>query len=583
MAETQSEQIETHRRQVAEAKTDKEKIDALYSLATDLIFIDSNESARLAEESLALSRKIGYSLGEGYSNYVLVAREYALGNFAEAEQRAKNTLSEARRLDHKDLQMRILSVLGGIYGAIGNLENACETGLESLRLAETLGNPNGIVAALNNLSVNSRESIDYTKSLEYLNRSVKISTENNLTHLLGYTYREFGSVYAEMEDYPKAVEYLNRSLACEKDNKNWLRASDALNNLAIVYSRSGDQDKAEACHLEALSYREKFGDQHSVAASLIGLGSLYLRRKEYDSAISYYTKAMEIAVSTGSRKQQMHLQIGLSQAYEGKKNYKKALKLAKLSFELGEELQKGAFEERERRFKAQFETDKARRETEIERLKNVELEKAQRLARVGSYIWDANSDKFSGSIEFYRLLNRQPEDSECTLERFLSKIKTEDRGQVRKAFLSALEWRSMVDVVARAEDLIKGHHRTFHIIGEWVEGGGDGKKLSGTLQDITLQLEADEARREREKLEGMLEMAGAFSHEINQPMQVIVTATELLMYRFPNNEEVHKSVEKILKAATRMSEITGRLTKTTTYKTKQYVGETRIVDAGEGK
>jgi signal transduction histidine kinase len=81
----------------------------------------------------------------------------------------------------------------------------------------------------------------------------------------------------------------------------------------------------------------------------------------------------------------------------------------------------------------------------------------------------------------------------------------------------------------------------------------------------------------------MLEMAGAFSHEINQPMQVIVTATELLLYRFPDNLEVAKSVEKILQAATRMSEITSRLSKTTTYKSKKYVGETRIIDAGVGE
>ena len=95
------------------------------------------------------------------------------------------------------------------------------------------------------------------------------------------------------------------------------------------------------------------------------------------------------------------------------------------------------------------------------------------------------------------------------------------------------------------------------------------------LADIS-QLElAHKERMEKEKLQGVLEMAGAVCHEINQPLQTIFGYMEL----FEDQENITpKSLGQVKEQAGRIGEITRQLTKITRYKTKKYPGNTTIMD-----
>ena len=46
--------------------------------------------------------------------------------------------------------------------------------------------------------------------------------------------------------------------------------------------------------------------------------------------------------------------------------------------------------------------------------------------------------------------------------------------------------------------------------------------------DISEQKQAEQERIKKEKLQGVIEMAGAVCHELNQPMQVVLGISELL-------------------------------------------------------
>ena len=91
-------------------------------------------------------------------------------------------------------------------------------------------------------------------------------------------------------------------------------------------------------------------------------------------------------------------------------------------------------------------------------------------------------------------------------------------------------------------------------------------------QELTLKIVRDE------KLKSILEMAGAVCHELNQPLQYIAGATELLLMnlekKHPHFEDLHKIKEQV----DRMGAITRKLMGITSYETRDYVGETRIVD-----
>ena len=102
-----------------------------------------------------------------------------------------------------------------------------------------------------------------------------------------------------------------------------------------------------------------------------------------------------------------------------------------------------------------------------------------------------------------------------------------------------------------------------------------------TITDISQRTAVQKEKYERERLQGVLEMAGAVCHEINQPLQAILGYSELLlMGSGPDSIEDNnrKTINSIKSQATRLGKITRKLSNITRYRTVDYPGNTKIVD-----
>lgn len=98
------------------------------------------------------------------------------------------------------------------------------------------------------------------------------------------------------------------------------------------------------------------------------------------------------------------------------------------------------------------------------------------------------------------------------------------------------------------------------------------------LMDATERLKAESERLEKERLAGVLEMAGAAAHELNQPLQVAMGACELLGKRIPADDSVQHLIGKLRTEIERMASIGKKIAGISRYEVKDYVGNTRIVD-----
>jgi len=88
----------------------------------------------------------------------------------------------------------------------------------------------------------------------------------------------------------------------------------------------------------------------------------------------------------------------------------------------------------------------------------------------------------------------------------------------------------------------------------------------------------EDSLKEKERLQGVVEMAGAISHEINQPLQIISTYIDLLIHPENKNKNMEKSLEKILDQIGRIGKISRKLSKITKYKTRDYLKGVKIID-----
>ena len=95
--------------------------------------------------------------------------------------------------------------------------------------------------------------------------------------------------------------------------------------------------------------------------------------------------------------------------------------------------------------------------------------------------------------------------------------------------------------------------------------------LLETFMDIS-------ALKEKERLQGALEMAGAAAHHLGQPLQILLTSAELIQK--PNQPEhiARHLNEKLIEAVDRLKAIVTRIQNITAYETEEYAQGRRIVD-----
>ncbi len=96
--------------------------------------------------------------------------------------------------------------------------------------------------------------------------------------------------------------------------------------------------------------------------------------------------------------------------------------------------------------------------------------------------------------------------------------------------------------------------------------------------DVTHKIKAREERMEKERLAGVLEMAGATAHELNQPLQIVSGIAWMMRSKLKKDDPNYTNAEKIYEEVERMANIARKISAISSYKVKKYVGETRIID-----
>ena len=103
----------------------------------------------------------------------------------------------------------------------------------------------------------------------------------------------------------------------------------------------------------------------------------------------------------------------------------------------------------------------------------------------------------------------------------------------------------------------------------------------GAVTDITLQKKAEGETLLHEKLLAAIETSGAVCHEMNQPMQIVMSEAETLLDRMSEDDPMRRSIERILRELERMGKITKQLQGLVRYKTREYAYSSRILDLEE--
>jgi len=106
---------------------------------------------------------------------------------------------------------------------------------------------------------------------------------------------------------------------------------------------------------------------------------------------------------------------------------------------------------------------------------------------------------------------------------------------------------------------------------------GDIAGVVVNYKDLTERKQVEQEQLQHEKLQGVLEMAGAVCHEMNQPLMAISGYSELLLMEITADDPIKEKIVNITNQVDRLGKITQKLMGITKYETKEYL-KGKIID-----
>ena len=183
------------------------------------------------------------------------------------------------------------------------------------------------------------------------------------------------------------------------------------------------------------------------------------------------------------------------------------------------------------------------------------LAHAQRIAKMGSWVWERDTDKVTWSDALYQLLQIDPEAGTDPIDAFYARIHPDDRvgvAQVREQ----LKQSGHHQLVPYRIILPDGEER--HLQTQWMaehDASGKPVRAIGITQDVTEALQAEGALRQAQKMEAAGQLTGGVAHDFNNMLAVILGNSQLLRRKIGAS----KQLAAIERAGQRAAELTQRL------------------------
>jgi PAS domain S-box-containing protein len=187
------------------------------------------------------------------------------------------------------------------------------------------------------------------------------------------------------------------------------------------------------------------------------------------------------------------------------------------------------------------------------------LKSAERLANVGHWDWDLNSNEVIWSDGTFRIFGRS-RDYKPSYEDLLRATIPEDRARLNQVVTSSLAENSgfVVEFTITRPD---GELRSVRSISEVSldEERGLPVRMFGTVQDITDERRAEEASIAKQKWESLGRLAGGVAHDFNNLLGSALSQAELASAEIASGSNPEVQLQAIRDVAVRGSEIVHQL------------------------
>ncbi len=365
--------------QLLAASGPQQKIDLLNALAWALRRTEWDRAQALAREAalLATQGAFGrhpYFKGLADSLVNLSSINERLGHYQAALSQSQEALAKYNIVDNAVGRARALGIIGFTYARMGNYPDALAYKLQQLELAEHLDDKELQADALTGIGMIYGESGDAAQALVYIKRNLELYRESGNKGGEAAMLNNCAAASFYLGQYDQAIDYGRDCVTLCREIGNELTEAGALDNIANAYAAQHQYEEALKYYQLNLQKVKKVNHRELLVETLYGLGQVYNQMQAPDQALPYLQEAARLAEAINAHRKQYLCHQALAQAYKFKHDFQAAF----LHYEQFHLLEKRVFnEETEGKLKnleVIHRTEAAKKEADIFRIKNEELE-----------------------------------------------------------------------------------------------------------------------------------------------------------------------------------------------------------------
>ncbi|RMH69857.1 MAG: hypothetical protein D6675_11340 [Gemmatimonadetes bacterium] len=313
----------------------KEKINALNELCFFYATRSTDKALQYGSDALLLAQEENDPVGEAEALSKNGIIYFYLGDFDQSLRYFLDSLKRYESLEHKLGIAKTLLSIGNVYSRLSNNELALEYYQQSLVISEALNDPVGIASC----------------------------------------YQNIGLIHDNQEEYNLALEYYTKALQLSEKLNDTEKVAKLLNNIGLVYEHLSDDQKALEYYQKSLEICESVADKAGLAYSLGTIGTIYKRAGQSGKAIEYLERGLKLAQELKAKELSLNFYAELTELYAQQEDYKTALMYQQQYLEARDAVYNATQSRQIAEMQAKYDAEKKKREAEIYRLKNVELQK----------------------------------------------------------------------------------------------------------------------------------------------------------------------------------------------------------------
>ncbi len=317
-------------------KDERARIDVLVEMALEMRNTDVDEAARMADEIIEKSTRLGYPRGQGRGHNLKGSCYGLQGDYEEGMEELLLAQAIAKQIKDKKLEARVLNNFGNIYRETGDFARALNYFEEALAINELLGDEVAGSVNLTSIAQLLYDLNDFDSALDYALRCMPIFEKAHDTNRVITIYNVLGNIYFKREEYEEARSYFEKNLATtEKASAAYIIA---LSGMGKVYYKMQDFDKARQCLQQAMEEAIVLDNAEVQIICNYYMGRMQMDEGDFRAALSYLNKAFEMAEDYTRKHDVMSLHETLSVLYDNMGNIPSAFYHLKAYEQLKEEI-----------------------------------------------------------------------------------------------------------------------------------------------------------------------------------------------------------------------------------------------------